>query len=236
VTVTNPGDQSGTVGTAVHLDTEATDSSTAATLSYTARGLPPGLSISPTGLISGTPTAVGSYSVTVTVSDDAGASGTASFPWTISPGAGGACSGQQFANPGFESGTTGWSQSSGVIATDDAHPRSGTGYAWLGGYGTSHTDTLSQAVTVPPGCTAILTYYLAISTEEKTSAPQDTLAVAVDGATEQTFSNGDQGSGYVKRTLVLTGSSGTVTVTWTGTENSSLKTSFFLDDTALTLS
>jgi hypothetical protein len=89
---------------------------------------------------------------------------------------------------------------------------------------------------VPTGCTATLTYYLAISSEEKTSALQDTLTVAVDGATEQTFSNGDQGSGYVKRTLVLTGSSGTVTVTWTGTENSSLKTSFFLDDTALTLS
>ena len=30
---------------------------------------------------------------------------------------------------------------------------SGTWYAWLDGYGTTHTDTLSQTVTIPAGCT-----------------------------------------------------------------------------------
>jgi uncharacterized repeat protein (TIGR03803 family) len=44
-------------------------------------GLPPGLSLSPGGVISGTPTAVGSYNFTVTVTDSMG--GTASHAFTI---------------------------------------------------------------------------------------------------------------------------------------------------------
>ncbi len=48
-------------------------------------GLPAGLSISASsGLISGTPSAAGTYSVTVTAKDTTGASGSASFTWTIS--------------------------------------------------------------------------------------------------------------------------------------------------------
>ncbi|WP_344571218.1 phospholipase D-like domain-containing protein, partial [Kitasatospora viridis] len=65
VTVTNPGNQSGTVGTAASLQVGASDSASGQTLSYAATGLPAGLSInSSTGLISGTPTASGSSSVT----------------------------------------------------------------------------------------------------------------------------------------------------------------------------
>jgi hypothetical protein len=85
VTVTNPGNQTGTVGTAASLQIKATDSATGQTLTYAATGLPAGLSISSsTGLISGTPTTAGTSSVTVTVSDGTGASGTAAFTWTIS--------------------------------------------------------------------------------------------------------------------------------------------------------
>src|SRR6202044_1958766 len=83
VTVTNPGSQTGTVGTAVSLQIHATDSATGQTLSYSATGLPAGLSISSSGLISGTPTATGTSSVTVTATDTTGAKGTASFTWTI---------------------------------------------------------------------------------------------------------------------------------------------------------
>jgi hypothetical protein len=55
-------------------------------LTYTATGLPPGLSINPsTGLISGTPTAQGSYTVRVTVSDGS-VSSVVSFTLTISFG------------------------------------------------------------------------------------------------------------------------------------------------------
>src|ERR1700722_19154256 len=70
VTVTNPGTQTGTVGTAASLQIHATDSAAGQTLSYSATGLPTGLSInSSTGLISGTPTTAGTSNVTVTAKE-----------------------------------------------------------------------------------------------------------------------------------------------------------------------
>jgi endo-1,4-beta-xylanase len=95
VTVTNPGSQSGTVGTAESVQVHATDSAGAA-LTYSASGLPAGLSInSSTGVISGTPTASGSSSVTVTATDGTGATGSTTFTWSVSGGGapppGGAC-------------------------------------------------------------------------------------------------------------------------------------------------
>ena len=86
VTVTDPGDQSGAAGTAVApVATGATDSSPTATLTFSATGLPPGLSIDPvTGDMSGTPTTGGTYPVTVKATDNAGSSGTTRFTWTVS--------------------------------------------------------------------------------------------------------------------------------------------------------
>jgi O-glycosyl hydrolase len=76
VTVTNPGHQTTATGTAVSLPVHAADSAAGQTLSYSASGLPAGLSISSsTGLISGTPTTAGTSSVTVTATDTTGASG-----------------------------------------------------------------------------------------------------------------------------------------------------------------
>jgi hypothetical protein len=96
VTVTSPGNQTGTVGTAASVQVHASDSAAGQTLTYSATGLPPGLSInSSTGLISGTPTTAGTYNVTVTARDGTGASGSAAFTWTIGSsgggGGGGAC-------------------------------------------------------------------------------------------------------------------------------------------------
>jgi O-glycosyl hydrolase len=90
VTVTNPGAQTGAVGQAVTgPQIQATDSASGQTLTYTASGLPTGLSISSSGLITGTPTTGGTYNVTVTATDTTGASGSATFTWTISGGTGG---------------------------------------------------------------------------------------------------------------------------------------------------
>jgi O-glycosyl hydrolase len=91
VTVTNPGNQATATGTAVSLQVRASDSASGQTLSYSAAGLPAGLSISSaTGLITGTPTTAGTSPVTVTATDTTGASGSASFTWTVSSGTTGA--------------------------------------------------------------------------------------------------------------------------------------------------
>ena len=238
VTVTDPGSKSGTVGTASSLQISATDSAGAA-LTYSATGLPTGLTINATtGLISGTPSAAGTFSVVAKATDTTSASGTAAFTWTISPVGGGGCTGQKLLNPGFESGTTSWTQTAGVISTDGAHERTGVGYAWLDGYGTTHTDTVSQSITIPAGCNATLTYYAQItSAETSTTTAYDTLKLTAGATTVQTLSNVNKGTTYVVHTVSLSAFAGqTVVLKWTGTEDSSLATSFFIDDTAVTLS
>ena len=85
----DPGNQTSTIGTAVSLQLSAYDSAGNA-LTYTATGLPAGLSISASGLISGTPTAVDTgNTVTITASSRTAASRTAadttSFSWAVDP-------------------------------------------------------------------------------------------------------------------------------------------------------
>ncbi|WP_410670251.1 RICIN domain-containing protein [Amycolatopsis sp. cmx-4-68] len=91
VTVTSPGNQTGTAGTAISgVQVRATDSGSGQSLTYAATGLPPGLSINAaSGLITGTPTTGGTYDVTVTATDTTGASGAATFTWTVSGGTSG---------------------------------------------------------------------------------------------------------------------------------------------------
>jgi hypothetical protein len=53
-------------------------------LTYSATGLPPGLTIAAgTGVVSGTPTTAGTYTVTVSASDGAGSPSQATFSWTV---------------------------------------------------------------------------------------------------------------------------------------------------------
>ncbi len=149
--------------------------------------------------------------------------------------------GNLLANPGFESGATGWSATSGVITNDSgAAARTGSWKAWLDGYGSTHTDTLAQTVTVPAAASASLSFHLYVSSQETTaSTAYDTLRVqATTGgvtSTLATYSNLDKGSSFVQRTLNMSAFTGkSVTLTFTGTEDSSLATSFVIDDTSLT--
>jgi Zn-dependent metalloprotease len=238
VTVTNPGAKSGTVGTAIAPFTLT--ASPAATYTWSATGLPAGLTIgSTTGTVSGTPTTAGTFTVTATATSAAG-SGSTSFTFTISPAGGGACTspGQKFGNPGFETATAPWTATAGVIGanTGTGAPRTGTRDAWLDGYGTTHTDTLSQPVTIPAGCTAsTLTFFLKVVSAETTTTTQfDRLTVQVGTTTVGTFSNLNKGTTYVARSFPVGSFAGqTVTVKFTGTEDASLQTSFVIDDTGL---
>ncbi|MGQ4388767.1 M4 family metallopeptidase [Streptomyces sp. SAS_270] len=241
VTVTNPGSQSSTVGTAVSLQVSAS-STNSGSLSYAATGLPTGLSInSSTGAITGTPTTAGSYSTTVTVTDSTGATGTASFTWTVSSTGGGSCtSAQLLGNQGFESGNTTWTATSGVIDNSSSEAAHGGSYkAWLDGYGSTHTDTLSQSVTIPSACTGTtFTFYLHIDSAETTTSTQyDKLTVTAGSTTLATYSNLNKATGYVQKSFSLSAFAGsTVTLKFSGVEDSSLQTSFVVDDTAVTTS
>ncbi|WP_141203334.1 hydrolase [Streptomyces griseorubiginosus] len=162
-------------------------------------------------------------------------------------GGSGTCTAAQLlGNNGFESGSTAWTGTSGVITDSSSESaRSGSSYAWLDGYGKATTDTLAQTVTVPSGCTtATLSFYLHVDTAEtSTSTAYDTLKVQVLNSsgtvlgTLATYSNLNAASGYTQRSFSLASYAGqTVTLKFTGTEGSTLQTSFVLDDTALNVS
>jgi len=147
-------------------------------------------------------------------------------------------------NPGFESGTTSWTTTSGVGCTNSScsgeTAHGGTGFAWLNGYGSAHTDSVSQTITIPAGKTsASLTFYLHIDTQESGSTAYDKLTVSAtpsggSAATLATYSNVNAASGYVLRTISLNSYIGkTVTIKFSGTEDASLATSFVLDDVAV---
>jgi hypothetical protein len=239
VTVTNPGNQTATVGTATSLTLHASGGT--GSFTWSATGLPPGLSINTSsGVISGTPTTAGTFAVTVTATSG-GQSGSASFGWTVNPVGGGCASpGQKIGNPGFESGTAPWSATAGVLGnTSGQSAHTGTQYAWLDGYGTTHTDTLSQSVSIPSGCTTYtLSFWLHIDTAENTTTTQyDKLTVKLGSTTLATYSNLNKATGYSQKSFNVSGFAGqTVTLLFTGTEDFSLQTSFVIDDTALNVS
>jgi hypothetical protein len=153
---------------------------------------------------------------------------------------------QLIGNPGFENGSANpapWTATAGVIdnsAGEAAH--SGAWKAWLDGYGVTHTDSILQTVTIPASATtATLAFWLHIDTAETTTVTAfDTLRVQIRNtagtvlSTLATFSNLNKAAGFTQRSFNVTAFKGqTVQIFLVGTEDSSLQTSFVVDDFTL---
>ena len=152
---------------------------------------------------------------------------------------------QLLGNPGFENGSANpapWTPTAGVIDSSASEPaHSGAWKAWLDGYGTTHTDTLQQTVTIPAGATATLTFWLHIDTAETTTTTAfDKLQVQIRNtsntvlSTLATYSNLNKAAGYTQKSFDVSSFQGqTIKVYLLGTEDSSLQTSFVVDDFTL---
>jgi PKD repeat protein len=187
----------------------------------------------------------GTYSVSETVTDSVNnRSSTKTVSITVSV----STSSQLIVNGGFETGMASpWSLTAGVLCSNSSCPgetaHSGSWFAWLDGYGFTHTDTATQTVAIPAGkTTATLAFYLHIDTQETGTIAYDTLKVQVLNssgsvlATLATYSNVNAASGYSLKSLNMNAYIGqTVQIHFVGHEDSSLATSFVLDDITLTV-
>ncbi len=203
----------------------------------------PGAGSSTMSITVGATVAAGTYPITVT-GTGGGKTHTATVNLTVTPSGGGGA--QLLGNPGFENGSASpapWTVTSGVIDSSTGEPaHSGSWKAWLDGYGTTHTDSILQQVAIPAGVTsATLTFWLHIDTAETTTTTAfDTLKVQVRNssgtvlATLATYSNLNKNTGFSQKSFSLTAYKGqTIQIFLVGTEDSSLQTSFVVDDFAL---
>jgi hypothetical protein len=151
---------------------------------------------------------------------------------------------QLIVNPGFENGSSPWTLTAGVLNSSTAEPpHSGSFDAWMDGYGTTHTDTVTQTVSIPStASSATLTFWLHIDTAETTTTTAfDTLQVQVLNsagtsvlATLGTFSNLNHAAGYSQKSFsVLSFKGQTIRIRFNGHEDTSLQTSFVIDDVNL---
>jgi thermitase len=147
--------------------------------------------------------------------------------------------GGSIVNGGFESGSSPWVQSSTggytLITTD--RPHAGSYSAWLGGYN-SGTDSIYQSVAIPASGT--LRYWWYMTTQESGSTAYDYLRVRLYNssgtlvATLRTFSNASGAGTWRQDSISLASYAGqTLRVHFSVTTDSSLPSSFFIDDVTL---
>jgi hypothetical protein len=180
---------------------------------------------------------------TITITGVSGSlSHTTTISLTVNPTGGGTTN--LIVNGGFETGAASpWTLTAGVLNNSTSEPaHTGVWDAWLDGYGTSHTDSATQTVTIPSTATsANLVFWLHIDTAETTTTTAfDVLTVQVLNSantvigTLGSFSNLNKAAGYQQHTFsVLSFKGQTVKIRFIGTEDTSLQTSFVLDDIAL---
>ena len=154
---------------------------------------------------------------------------------------------QMLKNPGFEKGSASpapWVVSPGVVDSSATEPpRTGTWKAWLNGLGSANTESVAQTVTVPAGTpAATLRFWLHVSTAETGPSVFDTMKVQVMSTTGTVlqelaqYSNLNAAAGYQEKSFSLAAFAGqTVRLNLVGTEDSTLRTSFVLDDFSLTV-
>lgn len=235
-------------GTAVTLSANATDNVAVAKVEFYAGSTLIGTDTTTPYSVAWNSTNIanGSYSFTAKATDTAGNTKTSTAVVATVSNAVTACSttSQLVLNPGFESGAASWTATAGVIGAWGSTSRTGSYSAWLDGYGTTHTDTLYQTVSIPSNaCTADFSFWVKITTAETTTTtPYDKLTVAVQNSsgttlgTLATYSNLNASTGYVQKTFSLLAYKGqTVRLYFQGIEDSTLATSFFVDDVALTI-
>ena len=145
--------------------------------------------------------------------------------------------GGSLTNGGFESGQTGWTGTSGPITNSTGRPaHSGSWKLWLGGNGTTASESESQTFAVPSTATSpTLTYWIRVDTAETTTSTQyDKATVSLNGSTVRSYSNlSTPKASYFQVSVDLTAYKGTnVTLKFAATEDSSLQTSFVIDDVA----
>ncbi|MGH2509669.1 MAG: hypothetical protein ACRDHZ_20005, partial [Ktedonobacteraceae bacterium] len=189
----------------------------------------------------GSTVATGSYTVTVKGTEGSVTQSTSVAVTVTTKGGGG--SGNLVVNPGFENGDSPWVETSAggfeLITTDDPH--SGTSSAFLCGYNNCN-DTIKQSITLPSSfTTATFSYWVAITTSEttKTTCFDNFHAVLRTSAgatitTVQTLCNLNA-KGFTQFTFNVSSALSThkgqaIQIFFQGTTDSSLITSFFVDD------
>ena len=151
--------------------------------------------------------------------------------------------GNLLVNGGFEGSASPWVTSgTGFSWSNGAYPHSGTGYTILG-ISNSATGQEYQQVSIPTTATGTLTFWLNVTSDETTTTTQyDKLFVEVRNtagtllATPATYSNLNKGTAgaYSQKSLNLSAYKGqTVRIQFRSTTDSSLVTSFRVDDVDL---
>ncbi len=201
----------------------------------------PNVTVTPTR----TPTPVPPATATPTRTPTRAATATATPTRTATPV--GTCS-NRLANPGFELGRTTWVESSRLgfplictstsCGSSGVAPRQGIYLAWLAG-ANSETSVLKQAVTLPAGKPAYLTFWHQVRSGDYCGYDKAYVQVQV-GTTTTTVKTINLcattvTAGWVKNQVDLSVYAGkTITVAFRAATDSSLSSSWYLDDTALT--